>query len=159
MEIQGCQQQQSPLTWWVPIKTLVVPHKSGQIIHKPFGNIKRLYKGKIVHHDAREKLYKVLYEDGNALELSHEEILKYTKAPIDTSATQFERVEQEYWTAQQSGRRRSPRIKKLQVPYTGGFANAVEHLQSTWYHRNDWIPHRNTRYMPILYSMKRPAEN
>jgi len=22
----------------------------------------------------------------------------------------------------------------------GGFANAAEHLQSTWYHQNDWIP-------------------
>ena len=26
------------------------------------------------------------------------------------------------------------------MPYTGGLANAAEHLQSTWYHRMDWIP-------------------
>ena len=101
MELQGCQQQQ-------------LPHMDLQgCIYKPFGNSKWRYKGKIFQHDAREKLYKILYKDGDAEELSHEEVLTYTTTPIDTSATRFERVEQEYWTAQQLGRCRSPRIEKL----------------------------------------------
>ena len=39
------------------------------------------YQGKIVQHDAREQLYKTLYEDGDAEELSHEEVIKYIQRP------------------------------------------------------------------------------
>ena len=86
----------------VPIKKLFVPHQLGTIIYKQLNN--KHYQGKIVQHNAHEKLYKTLYVDGDEEELSHEEVIKYTKAPIETTATQFQRIKHEYWTAKQSGR-------------------------------------------------------
>jgi len=57
------------------------------IIYKQFHN--KNYQGKIVQHNARKKLCKILYEDGDEGELSHEEIIKYTKVPTETTSTRF----------------------------------------------------------------------
>ena len=143
--VQNKQQPSKSTAPRVPIKKLFVPHQLGMIIYKQFKN--KNYQGIIVQHDARKKLYKILNEDGDAEEMSHGEVIKYTKAPIKILSTRFQRIEHEYWTAQQSGRCRSPRIKKLQVPFTGGFANVAKHLQSTWYHHNDWIPQEYKIYV------------
>ena len=73
------------------------------------------YKGTIVQHDAREKLFKILYEDGDGEELSHDEVIKYATAPPTTSTTRFQHNEQEYWAAQQSNRRKNSKtINALQ---------------------------------------------
>ena len=44
----------------IPHMKLFVPHQLGMIIYKQFKS--KNYQGKIVRHDAREKVYKVLVE-------------------------------------------------------------------------------------------------
>jgi len=90
MDLQGCQTNSNPARApapRVPIKKRFVPHQLGMIIYKQFHS--KTYQGKIVQNDACEKLYKILYEDGDAEEMSHEEVIKYTKAPIETTSTCF----------------------------------------------------------------------
>jgi len=79
MDLKGCQTNSNParaLLQGCQSKKIFVPHQLGQIIYNEFKN--KNYQGKIVQRDACEKLFKILYKDGDVEELSHEEVIKYT---------------------------------------------------------------------------------
>ena len=116
-----------------------VQHQIGTIIYKQFG--REIHRGHITSYDTTRRYYRIAYEDDDEEEMTHDEVTLHRSKPkrMD-SATRHQQVEKEYWSAINSGRRRSDRIEKIQTNFTGGYANAAEHLQSNWYHRKDWIP-------------------
>ena len=94
------------------------------------------------NHDARRKHYQIKYEDGDEEELIQDGVRRHLTPPTQDTTIRYKRVEQKYWTEEQSGRRRSPRIQKLKG-FTGGYANAVENLSQTWY---NWHESSNQEY-------------
>ena len=69
--------------------------------------------------------------------MTHDEVRLNLKPPKQDRATRYESMGHKYWTEEQSGRRRSPRIQKLRG-FPGGYANAVENLSRTWYSCHEW---------------------
>ena len=87
--------------------------------------IRNTGKQKITRYNPKTSYYTVRYNDNDEEELTHQEITAYLIPP----------AKQEYWTEQQSGRRRSKRIKKIK--FTRGYAGAVHALEPTWYNLHE----------------------
>ena len=101
------------------------------IIYKQFKN--KNYQGKIVQivqivqHDAHEKLYEILYEDEDVEELSHEEVIKYANASIETLLTRFQRITE---------------LRNYKCPLQGvsQMQPNTSNQHGTTAMHNDWIP-------------------
>ena len=92
---------------------------NGIFIYKLFN--KKYLKATVIHFNKANEYYTVRYDDNDEEELTHEEIKEYLISP----------EKEEYWTKQQSGRRRSKQIEKIK--FTRGYAGAVRALDPTWY--------------------------
>ena len=109
--------EQNPAEIIIPSPLSHFPN--GTIIHKLFN--KEYWKARVIRNNTKRAYYTVRYDNNDEEELTHEEINVYL-IPLDKG---------EYWTEQQSGRRRSKRIGKIKC--TGGYTGAIRALDPTWY--------------------------
>ena len=110
-----CEQKPAEMTIPSPLSHFL----NETIIYKLFN--KEYWKAKITKYNNKTSYYTVRYDDNDEEELTHQEINAYLIPP----------AKGEYWTEQQSGRRRSKRIEKIK--FTRGYAGAVRALDPTWY--------------------------
>ena len=76
---------------------------NGTIIYKLFN--KEYWKARVIRYNTKNAYYTIQYNDNDEEELTHEEINAYL----------IPSAKGEYWTEQQSGRRRSKRIEKNKI--------------------------------------------
>ena len=109
--------------------TSKLPFPNGTVITKVF--YKTVHKGNVIHHDACRKLFEIVYSNGNSEEMSHNKVAKelHLEKQRTSKPTQLP-THNKNWTAQNSGRRRSPCITKL---HSVGFCNATNNLSSNWH--------------------------
>ena len=109
--------EQKPAEMKIPKPLSHFPN--GTVIYRLFN--KEYWKATVIRYNTQLAFYTVRYNDNDEEELTHEEINAYL-IPLDKG---------EYWTEQQSGRRRSNRIEKIK--FTREYAGAVRALDPTWY--------------------------
>ena len=98
---------------------------NGTTISKLFDD--GIYQGKVIAHDARRKLYRILYTDGDAEELSHLEIdkLLHLEHQRARHTSPLERLEHSYYATKASRR-------PFSTQATYGLALAVTQLRPQW---------------------------
>ena len=117
-------------------RTMFAPFPTGTIINKTANG--ELYQGKIIHHDARRKYYRILYPDNTTEEMTHNAIDKhlYLERKQLLTADPLQRIGYKHHTST---------APSLQTPSARdktarhGFALAVDHLHPEWYDRVEFI--------------------
>ena len=122
----------------IPTSLTHIPN--GTAIYKLFN--KKNFKGRVNRFNLKWDYYTVQYDDNDKEELTHEGIKVYIIPP----------VEGDYWTAQQSGQRRSKRIKK--ASFTRGYAGAARAFSHipTWVEINKQIEQEYKRFANLIFN-------
>ena len=110
MDIQGCQANSNPARDQETICSPPIGNDCLQIIQK-----QKLSRQNCSIWCTRKIIQNPLWGWGCRRNVPRRSNKIYKGPPIKTSSTRFQQIEHEYWTAQQSGRHRSPRIETLSV--------------------------------------------